>query len=101
MIINGVLHFAAIYLPLLAFAAGALASESQGLPSPPKGPATLVEVEFAYLAARLHTSGIEISKLEEARGSSATLKALAATIRDGQEHVRPDLIRHAKDAGIR
>ena len=50
------------------------------------------------MAARLHSGGIEICKLEEARGTSAVLKALAAKIRDGQEHVRPVLIQHAKDA---
>lgn len=61
------------------------------------GPA-FTDIEFAYLAARQFTGVIELCKLEESRGSSPVIKALAARIRDHQEHVRPVLIQHADDA---
>lgn len=98
MMVNRMQHYVAIVLSVVAIAAASGASQQPGFPSPPKGRAAFSEIEFAYLAARLHTGGIEISKLEEARGTSAAVKALAAKIRDGQEHVRPVLIQHAKDA---
>ena len=91
-------HYVAFSLPLLAFAAIALAVERQTLPSQLDRRDGFVDIEFAYLAARLHTGAIEVSKLEESRGHSAAIKALAAKIRDGQEHVRPSLIQHAKNA---
>lgn len=91
-------HYYAICATLLAFASVCVASAQERFPSPPEGRSAFVDIEFAYLAARLHNGGIEICRLEEARGSSASIKALAAKIRDGQEHVRPTLIQHAKSA---
>ena len=91
-------HYVAICLTLLAFATISFASAQERFPSPPEGRAAFVDIEFAYLAARLHNGGIEICRLEEGRGDSAAIKALAAKIRDGQEHVRPVLIQHAKSA---
>ena len=91
-------HYVAFSLPLLAFTAIALASERQTFPSQLDRRDGFVDIEFAYLAARLHTGAIELSLLAESRGRSASIKALAAKIRDGQEHVRPSLIQHAKNA---
>jgi uncharacterized protein (DUF305 family) len=98
MMVDRMQRYLALSLPLLAFGAIALASERQTLSSQLDRRDGFVDSEFAYLAARLHTGAIEISKLEESRGRSPAIKALAAKIRDGQEHVRPLLSQHAKNA---
>lgn len=98
MMVDRMQRYLALSLPLLAFGAIALASERQTLSSQLDRREGFDDIEFAYLATRLHTGAIEVSKLEESRGRSPLIKALAAKIRDGQEHVRPLLIQHARNA---
>ncbi len=71
---------------------GVLAQPAKQKPSsPPSQDHTmmLMDAEFAYLAAKHHRGGIEMTRLEESRGTSASVKALAAKIRQGQERDLP------------
>ena len=58
----------------------------------------MMDAEFAYLMAKHHRGGIEMSKLEESRGASAQVKGLAAKIRQGQERDLPTLSQHGTKA---
>ena len=58
----------------------------------------LMDADFAYLMAKHHRGGIEMSKLEESRGASAQVKNLAAKIRKGQERDLPTLSQYGTKA---
>ncbi len=58
----------------------------------------LMDADFAYLMAKHHRGGIEMSKLEESRGASAQVKGLAAKIRQGQERDLPALSQYGTKA---
>ena len=58
----------------------------------------MMDAEFAYLMAKHHRGGIEMSKLEESRGVSAQVKGLAAKIRQGQERDLPTLSQYGTKA---
>ena len=55
----------------------------------------LTDAPFASMMVKHHQDGIEMARLEEERGSSASVKALAAKIRQAQEKDVPDLKTHA------
>lgn len=58
----------------------------------------MMDAEFAYLMAKHHRAGTEMSKLEESRGASARVKNLAAKIRKGQERDLPRLSQYGTKA---
>jgi uncharacterized protein (DUF305 family) len=43
------------------------------------------DADFVHMMTKHHQGGIEMSKVEESKGSSAAVKALATKIRQGQE----------------
>lgn len=58
----------------------------------------MMDADFAYLMAKHHRGGIEMTKLEESRGASAHVKGLAAKIRQGQERDLPTLSQYGTKA---
>lgn len=55
----------------------------------------LTDAQFASMMAKHHQDGIEMARAEESGGSSSTVKALAAKIRQSQEKDLPELKSHA------
>ena len=55
----------------------------------------LTDVQFASMMVKHHQDGIEMARLEEQRGSSASVKSLAAKIRQSQEKDLTTLKTHA------
>jgi uncharacterized protein (DUF305 family) len=55
----------------------------------------LTDVQFASMMVKHHQDGIEMARLEEQRGSSASVKSLAAKIRQSQEKDLLTLKTHA------
>ena len=53
------------------------------------------ESEFVPMMIKHHQDGIQMAQLEEQKGASAEVKALAAKIREGQERDIPELKQHA------
>jgi uncharacterized protein (DUF305 family) len=56
------------------------------------------EAEFVPMMIKHHQDGIEMARLEEQKGSSAEVKALAAKIRQSQDHELTELKQHSQDA---
>lgn len=61
-----------------------------------KGMMGLTDATFVPMMIKHHQKGIEMSRLEEDRGSSASVKALAAKIRQSQEKELAALQAHAE-----
>ncbi len=59
----------------------------------------LTDAQFVPMMIRHHQQGIEMARLEEQRGSSASVKALAAKIRQSQEKELAELKAHAEHHG--
>ena len=55
----------------------------------------LTDAPFASMMVKHHQDGIEMARVEEERGASASVKALAARIRQAQEKDVPELKTHA------
>jgi len=56
----------------------------------------LTDTQFASMMAKHHQQGIDMARQEEERGSSASVKALAAKIRESQEKDLPELKAHSQ-----
>lgn len=56
----------------------------------------LTDAQFVPMMIKHHQQGIEMARLEEQRGSSASVKALAAKIRQSQEKELAELKAHAE-----
>jgi uncharacterized protein (DUF305 family) len=63
-----------------------------------KGMMGMTDAMFVPMMIRHHQHGIEMARLEEERGSSASVKALAARIRQSQEKELAELKAHAEQA---
>jgi uncharacterized protein (DUF305 family) len=63
-----------------------------------KGMMGMTDGMFVPMMIRHHQQGIEMARLEEERGSSSTVKALAAKIRQSQEKELAELKAHAGHA---
>ena len=55
---------------------------------------SMTDAEFVPMMIKHHQDGIEMARLEEQKGSSADVKALAMKIREGQERELADLKQH-------
>jgi uncharacterized protein (DUF305 family) len=55
------------------------------------------QAEFVPMTIKHHQDGIEMSRLEEQKGASAEVKALAAKIRQSQERDIPELKKHQRE----
>lgn len=58
----------------------------------------MTEAEFVPMMVKHHQVGIEMARVEEERGSSAEVKALAAKIRQAQEREIAELKAHSQHA---
>ena len=85
---------------VIAFPLAQTGGQKPAQPHPAQGEHSmmLMDADFAYLMAKHHRGGIEMSKLEESRGSSAQVKGLAAKIRKGQERDLPTLSQYGNKA---
>jgi uncharacterized protein (DUF305 family) len=63
-----------------------------------KGMMGMTDAMFVPMMIKHHQHGIEMARLEEERGSSASVKALAAKIRQSQEKELAELKAHAEHA---
>lgn len=63
-----------------------------------KGMMGMPDAMFVSMMIKHHQQGIEMASLEEARGASASVKTLAAKIRQGQEKELADLKAHGQHA---
>ena len=63
-----------------------------------KGMMGMTDAMFVPMMIKHHQHGIEMARLEEERGSSASVKALAAEIRQSQEKELAELKAHAEHA---
>jgi uncharacterized protein (DUF305 family) len=63
-----------------------------------KGMMGMTDAMFVPMMIKHHQHGIEMARLEEDRGSSASVKALAARIRQSQEKELAELKAHAEHA---
>lgn len=63
-----------------------------------KGMMGITDAMFVPMMIKHHQHGIEMARLEEERGSSASVKALAAKIRQSQEKELAELKAHAEHA---
>jgi len=63
-----------------------------------KGMTGMTDAMFVPMMVKHHEQGIEMARLEEARGSSASVKTLAAKIRQSQEKELGELKAHAQHA---
>jgi uncharacterized protein (DUF305 family) len=63
-----------------------------------RGVMGMTDAMFVPMMIKHHQHGIEMARLEEARGSAASVKALAAKIRQSQEKELAELKRHAEHA---
>lgn len=63
-----------------------------------KGMMGLPDAMFVPMMIKHHQQGIEMARLEEARGASASVKTLAAKIRQSQEKELAELKAHAEHA---
>lgn len=63
-----------------------------------KGMMGMSDAMFVSMMSKHHRDGIEMARAEESRGSSATVKALAAKIRQGQEKELAELKAHSQHA---
>ena len=61
-----------------------------------KGMMGMTDAMFVPMMIKHHQHGIEMARLEEERGSSASVKALAAKIRQSQEKELAELKAHAE-----
>lgn len=61
-----------------------------------KGMMGMTDAMFAPMMIKHHQQGIEMARLEEERGSSASVKALAGKIRQSQEKELAELKAHAE-----
>ena len=61
-----------------------------------KGMMGMTDAMFVPMMIKHHQQGIEMARLEEERGSSASVKALAAKIRQSQEKELAELKAHAE-----
>ena len=59
----------------------------------------LTDAQFVPMMIKHHEQGIEMARLEEQRGSSASVKALAGKIRQSQEKELAELKGHAAHHG--
>jgi uncharacterized protein (DUF305 family) len=59
-----------------------------------KGMMGMTDAMFVPMMIKHHQQGIEMARLEEERGSAASVKALAAKIRQSQEKDLPELKSH-------
>lgn len=91
-------HFA-LAVTLVAFPTMAVAQDSHQGHATPAGqdmkmmPA-LNDANFVEMMSRHHRGGIALAKAEESRGSRGAVKALAASIRSGQERDLQELEAH-------
>jgi uncharacterized protein (DUF305 family) len=63
-----------------------------------KGMMGMTDAMFVPMMIKHHQHGIEMARVEEERGSSASVKALAAEIRQSQEKELAELKAHAEHA---
>jgi uncharacterized protein (DUF305 family) len=63
-----------------------------------KGMMGMTDATFVPMMIKHHQHGIEMARVEEERGSSASVKALAAKIRQSQEKELAELKAHAEHA---
>jgi uncharacterized protein (DUF305 family) len=63
-----------------------------------KGMMGMTDAMFVPMMIKHHQHGIEMARVEEERGSSASVKALAAKIRQSQEKELAELKAHAEHA---
>lgn len=63
-----------------------------------KGMMGMTDAMFVPMMIKHHQQGIEMARLEEERGSSSSVKALAAKIRQSQEKELAELKAHAEHA---
>jgi uncharacterized protein (DUF305 family) len=63
---------------VLTFAMGAILGAQHQMKA-------MSDADFVHMMTKHHQGGIEMSKVEESKGSSAAVKALAMKIRQGQE----------------
>lgn len=63
-----------------------------------KGMMGMTDAMFVPMMIQHHQHGIEMARIEEERGSSASVKALAAKIRQSQEKELAELKAHAEHA---
>ena len=63
-----------------------------------KGMMGMTDAMFVPMMIKHHQHGIEMARIEEERGSSASVKALAAKIRQSQEKELAELKAHAEHA---
>lgn len=61
-----------------------------------KGMMGMTDAMFVPMMIRHHQQGIEMARLEEERGSSSSVKTLAAKIRQSQEKEPAELKAHAE-----
>jgi uncharacterized protein (DUF305 family) len=83
-------RYAAIWTAAAALSMASVSAQGQKPSEPPKDMQHhqmmqgLTDAQFVPMMIKHHQQGIEMARLEEQRGSSASVKALAAKIRQSQ-----------------
>lgn len=97
----------AMYLAVGAFCVASAAAQSQKPADASKETQHhqmmqgLTDAEFVPMMIKHHQDGIEMARLEEERGSSASVTSLAAKIRQSQEKELAELKAHSAHAGAK